>query len=30
VVEQYDTTTYVPAGYTVSVDQWLNLIGEKR
>jgi N-methylhydantoinase A len=30
VVEQYDTTTYMPAGYTVSVDRWLNLIGEKR
>jgi len=29
IVEQYDTTTYVPAGFAVSVDQWLNLIGEK-
>jgi N-methylhydantoinase A len=29
IVEQYDTTTYVPYGFTVSVDGWLNLIGEK-
>ena len=29
VVEQYDTTTYVPAGFAMTVDHWLNLIGEK-
>jgi len=29
IVEQYDTTTYVPDGFVVSVDAWLNLIGEK-
>jgi N-methylhydantoinase A len=28
IVTQYDTTTFVPPGYRVSVDQWLNLIGE--
>ena len=28
VVEQYDTTTLVPAGFRVSVDAWGNLIGE--
>jgi hypothetical protein len=27
-VEQYDTTTYVPAGFQVRVDPWLNLVGE--
>jgi N-methylhydantoinase A len=27
IVEQYDTTTYVPHGFTVHVDRWLNLIG---
>jgi N-methylhydantoinase A len=30
IVEQYDTTTYVPDGFVVSVDAWLNLIGEKQ
>jgi N-methylhydantoinase A len=29
VVEQYDTTVYVPAGFRVTVDRWANLIGEK-
>ena len=29
IVEQYDTTTYVPEGFEVHVDAWLNLIGEK-
>lgn len=29
IVEQYDTTTYVPDGFEVHVDPWLNLIGEK-
>jgi N-methylhydantoinase A len=29
IVEQYDTTTYVPDGFEVRVDQWLNLVGEK-
>ncbi len=29
VVEQYDTTIYVPDGFRVTVDQWANLIGEK-
>jgi N-methylhydantoinase A len=28
VIEQYDTTTFVPAGFTVSVDAVGNLIGE--
>jgi N-methylhydantoinase A len=29
IIEQYDTTTYVPDGFEVGVDPWLNLIGEK-
>ena len=29
IVEQYDTTTYVPDGFEVHVDPWLNLIGDK-
>jgi N-methylhydantoinase A len=29
VVEQYDTTVYVPAGFRVSVDRWHNLLGER-
>jgi N-methylhydantoinase A len=29
VVEQYDTTVYVPEGFRVGVDQWFNLIGER-
>jgi len=29
VVEQYDTTVYVPEGFQVSVDRWYNLIGER-
>jgi N-methylhydantoinase A len=28
IVEQYDTTTFVPTGFTVSVDRFGNLIGE--
>jgi N-methylhydantoinase A len=27
IVEQYDTTTFVPAGFVVSVDPYGNLIG---
>jgi N-methylhydantoinase A len=30
VVEQYDTTVYVPSGFRVTVDPWHNLIGEHR
>ncbi|MCZ4351774.1 hydantoinase/oxoprolinase family protein [Roseovarius aestuarii] len=30
VVEQYDTTIYVPEGFRVTVDQWWNLIGERQ
>lgn len=29
VVEQYDTTVYVPEGFEVSVDKWFNLVGER-
>ena len=29
VVEQYDTTTFVPPGFTVTVDDHLNLIGRR-
>ena len=29
VVEQYDTTVYVPAGFRVTVDDHANLIGER-
>jgi len=29
IVEQYDTTTYVPDGFEVRVDRWLNLVGEE-
>jgi N-methylhydantoinase A len=29
VVEQYDTTIYIPDGFRVTVDRWANLIGEK-
>lgn len=29
VVEQYDTTVYVPEGFEVSVDRWFNLVGER-
>ena len=28
IVVQYDTTTFVPPGYRVTVDEWLNLVGE--
>jgi N-methylhydantoinase A len=28
VVEQYDTTVYVPEGFQISVDPWYNLVGE--
>ena len=28
VIEQYDTTVYVPEGFRVQVDEYLNLIGE--
>jgi N-methylhydantoinase A len=27
IVDQYDTTTFIPAGFTVTVDPYLNLIG---
>jgi len=30
VVEQYDTTVYVPEGFEVTVDRWFNLVGERR
>ena len=30
IVEQYDTTVYVPAGFTVHVDEHFNLIGERQ
>ena len=30
IVEQYDTTVYVPEEFTVSVDERFNLIGERR
>ncbi len=30
VVEQYDTTVYVPEGFRVSVDRWYNLVGERQ
>jgi N-methylhydantoinase A len=30
VVEQYDTTTYVPAGFRLRVDDRLNMIGERQ
>jgi N-methylhydantoinase A len=29
VVEQYDTTIYIPDGFRVSVDRWYNLVGER-
>ncbi len=29
VVEQYDTTVYVPEGFSVGVDRWFNLVGER-
>jgi N-methylhydantoinase A len=29
VVEQYDTTVYIPDGFQVSVDRWYNLVGER-
>lgn len=29
VVEQYDTTIYVPEGFRFSVDAWHNLVGER-
>lgn len=29
IVEQYDTTIYIPAGFRASVDRWFNLIGER-
>ncbi|MBJ2150250.1 hydantoinase/oxoprolinase family protein [Paracoccus sp. IB05] len=28
VIEQYDTTVYIPEGFRVTVDAWHNLIGE--
>jgi N-methylhydantoinase A len=29
IVEQYDTTVYVPEGFRLTVDRWGNLIGER-
>jgi N-methylhydantoinase A len=29
VVEQYDTTIYVPEGFRATIDPWYNLIGER-
>ncbi|HMN86732.1 MAG TPA: hydantoinase/oxoprolinase family protein, partial [Bauldia sp.] len=29
VIQQYDTTVYVPEGFRIYVDQWHNLIGER-
>ena len=29
IVEQYDTTIYVPDGFTATIDPWYNLIGER-
>jgi N-methylhydantoinase A len=29
IVEQYDTTVYVPAGFSATVDPWFNIIGER-
>ena len=28
IIKQYDTTTFVPSGYSISIDQYGNLIGE--
>jgi N-methylhydantoinase A len=28
IVVQYDTTTFVPPDYRITVDEWLNLVGE--
>jgi len=28
IVDQYDTTTFIPPGFVVRVDEWENLIGE--
>ena len=28
IIEQYDTTMYVPQGFRISVDPWSNIIGE--
>jgi N-methylhydantoinase A len=30
IVVQYDTTVVVPPGFRISVDPWLNIVGEKR
>jgi len=30
VVEQYDTTVYIPEGFAIRVDPWWNLIGERQ
>ena len=30
VVEQYDTTVYVPEGFSVEIDPHLNLIGTRQ
>jgi N-methylhydantoinase A len=28
IIEQYDTTIYIPTGFRVMVDEWFNLVGE--
>ena len=28
VVAQYDTTVFVPPGFRITVDSWLNIVGE--
>lgn len=28
IIEQYDTTIYIPAGFRAAVDEWFNLVGE--
>jgi N-methylhydantoinase A len=28
IIEQYDTTIYIPAGFRATVDEWFNLVGE--
>lgn len=30
VVEQYDTTIYIPEGFRASIDRWYNLLGERQ
>jgi N-methylhydantoinase A len=30
IVVQYDTTVVVPPGFRITVDPWLNIVGERR